>query len=516
MPILLVFALVAACLPIDWPLPPFAPEREVALALTCGAVTLALSAAFALRTWVVRALRREPMRRIEVGYTYGQWRRGLFFVNITTAAACVLGFGWGWLTTLRELLVFWDGKARVAPFAELTVPLPYFVILIGCWLIYYDADRALHRAVHGDNRQFWPRRAYLLHNARQFSLMVLLPVMLIVTQQTLGRFAFETTDTDLYRIASLAVVPVLILLMPLLLKPLLGLETMPEGPIRTRLEALAKRLNFRCADFLLWPTHGAAVNAMITGLLPQVRYVVFTDRILEELTPDELDAVLGHEIGHAKHGHIWLYAGFLTLSFLVLAALGLLIDQRLKVAKSEEWVHFKEQMDSLDTWLLLPPLALVVGYLFVVFGALSRRCERQADVFGCKAVSCGDPNCTGHDDKTVFPQGSHCLCPTGIRTFVRALDRVHDLNGLVRDPHAPWSIREVLRAAGAWMRHWQHGPIPRRIAFLMGLIDRPAIEPRFQWRVFAFKCLLMLALAAAFVALGEAVGWKELRKELVM
>jgi hypothetical protein len=249
---------------------------------------------------------------------------------------------------------------------------------------------------------------------------------------------------------------------------------------------------------------------MIAGLLPRVRYVVFTDRLLEELTPDELDAVLGHEIGHAKHGHIWLYASFLMLSLSVLAALGLLMDQQLKAVRSEEWLRVKEQVDALNTWLLLPPLALVVGYLFVVFGALSRRCERQADVFGCKAVSCGDPACTGHDANTVFPQGSHCLCPTGIRTFAQALDRVHDLNGLGRDVHTSWSFRQVLKAVGNWLRHWWHGPMPWRVAYVMSLIGRPDTERRFQWRVFAFKCGLMLSLAAALVALGEAVGWRDL------
>jgi Zn-dependent protease with chaperone function len=512
MPILLVFALVAACLTNDWPAPPFAPERTAAVALTTGAVALVLTAALILRTWVVRTLRRDPGRRIEVARAYGWWRRVLFFVNIGAAAACVLGFGWGWLTQ-QELLVSWNGKDLLAPFAELAVPLPYFVVLIGCWLIYYDAERALHNTIHG-GRPFWPRRAYLLHNARQFSLMVMLPIVLIVTQQTLTRFASETTKTDVYQVASLAVVPVLLLLMPLAIKPLLGLETMPVGPVRDRLEALAKRLNFRCTDFLLWPTHGAVVNAMITGLLPRVRYVVFTDRILEELPPDELDAVLGHEIGHAKHGHIWLYAAFLALSLSVLAALTLYADQQIDASGALDRPDYKRWLQEYKTWLALMPVMLTASYLFVVFGALSRRCERQADVFGCKAVSCCDPACTGHDEQTVFPTGGHCLCPTGIRTFVRALDRVHDMSGLSRETHPRWSVRQMLRSAWAWLRHWQHAPVPRRVAYLLSLIDRPASEPRFQYRLFAFKCALMLALAAALVAVGEAVGWHELSEAL--
>jgi Zn-dependent protease with chaperone function len=510
MPILLVFVLIAACLPLPWREPPLGPPRAAAAALTGGAVAAVLAAAFVLRTWVVRTLCREPARRIEVAHAYGRWRRILFFVNIGTAAACVLAFGWGWLTQ-HELLVSWHGKTELAPFAELAVPLPYFVILLGCWLIYYDAERALHRALHRGDRPFWSRPAYLLHNLRQFALLVMLPVALIVTQQTLIRFAPQTTQSDLYRVASLAVVPVLILLMPLVMKPLLGLQSMPEGPIRDRLEAVARRLNFRCTDFLLWPTHGAAANALIAGLLPRVRYVVFTDRILEELPPDELDAVFGHEVGHARHGHIWLYAAFIALSLSVLAALLLFLYQRLGAARSEDMVRLKLWLEEYEGWLALPPVVVLAGYLFVVFGALSRRCERQADVFGCKAVSCADPACAGHDEKTVYAPRGSALCPTGVRTFTRALERVYQINGPGGpEPDEPLTLRRLVRGLWAWVKAWQHGPMPHRVAFLYTLIDRPAVEPRFQRRLAVFKWALMLTLAAALVVLGQAVGWKEL------
>jgi Zn-dependent protease with chaperone function len=534
MPILLVFALIAACLPIEWPEPPFEPFRETALALSGGAVGLVLAVAFALRTWVVRALGRDPGRRVEVARAYGRTRRVLFFLNISTVAACVLVFGWGWMVQ-HEPALDWTGRAAgaaadaagpdaggharpeggvdAAPFAELLVPLPYFVVLVGCWLIYYDAERALHRALPGGGRPFIPRAAYLLNHARQLALMVLLPLGLVVTQQTLGRVAPETTRSDEYRVASLGVVPVMLMFMPLVMKPLLGLKTMPAGPVRDRLEALARRLDFRCADFLLWPTHGSATNAMIAGLLPRVRYVVFTDRILEELPPDELDAVFGHEVGHAKHAHIWLYAAFLTLSLSVIVALLLFALQRLFASGVlDRHPEYQTWLEDNKTWLLLPPVAVAAGYLFVVFGALSRRCERQADVYGCKAVSCGDPGCTGHDESTVYPPGGNCLCPTGIRTFVRALDRVHDLNGLTREPRVR-SVRDLLRAFWPWVRHWLHAPIPWRVRYLLSLIDRPDAEPRFQRRLFVTKCALMAALAVALVVLGNAVGWSTFLRE---
>jgi Zn-dependent protease with chaperone function len=397
----------------------------------------------------------------------------------------------------------------MAPFAELAVPLPYFVILLGCWLIYYDAERELHRAA-GSAIPFWPRSAYLLHNARNFAIMVFLPVGLIVTKETIGRYAPETTHTLAYRIGTLCVVPCLILLMPLVMKPLLGLKSMPAGPTRTRFEELAKRLNFRCRDFLVWHTHGASTNAFITGLIPQVRYVVFTDRILEDLPPEELDAVFGHEVGHAKHGHIWFYMAFLTLSLSVLAASVLFAAQQIDAATSPQMVELRIWLASFKSWLAIPPVLLVALYLFVVFGALSRRCERQADLFGAKAVSCGTPVCDGHTTETEYPAGGQCLCRTGLLTCAQALDRVRELNGLDRDTHESRSLWQRLRSLRAWMRAWQHGPMPRRIAYLRNLTDKLAEERRFQRRVFAFKCLLILLLVSALVALGEAVGWQEL------
>jgi STE24 endopeptidase len=510
MPILLVFALTAACLPVDWPAPLVGGGVETAAGLTAGAVGLSLAAALSLRVWVVRTLRREPVRKAAVAQTYTRFRRVLFFTNVGLAAVCVLVFGWGWLAQ-QSLVVDWGGKPVLAPFAELAVPLPYFVILCGAWLVYYDAERALHRTtVLGPvERTFWGRAGYFLNHLRQFGLLVMLPVMVCVTYQTASRFLPETARSDWFRLTSVAMIPVLLLLMPLLIKPVLGLKSMPAGAVRDRLEALAKRLHFRCTDFLLWPTHGTVVNAMIVGLLPRVRYVIFTDRLLEELPPDEVDAVLGHEVGHAKHGHIWLYAVFLALSMTVLAAVLVLIDQRLSAAGVElpKWA---------EGWVVLLPVGLTAAYVFLVFGFLSRRCERQADVYGCRAVSCADPNCTGHDGTTVYPERGRGLCPTGIRTFVRALERVEFVNGGPEgesDRLRP-TLGNLLRELSRWLRAWLHSTMPRRAAFLRSLIGDPAKERWFQWRVKVLRWALILGLVAALYGLGEAVGWQELLQTL--
>ncbi len=509
MPILLVFAITAACVPVKWWPPLMGGGAGTAIGFTASAVFLSLGCAFALRSWVVRGLLEEPMRKPEIIGRYSQFRRILFYLNIGLVALCVLVFGWGWF--VREHFVIpgridpLHGGPLLAPFAELAVPLPYFAILLGIWLIYFDAELALHRTtvLGPTERTFWTRAGYVLQHLRQFALLVMLPVMLFVSQQTAVRFAPETTQSDWYRLGSIAVVPLLILFMPLLIKPLLGLKTMPPGPFRDRLERISQRLHFRCTDFLLWPTHGAAANAMIVGLLPRIRYVIFTDRILEDLPEEELDAVFGHEVGHAKHGHIWLYAVFLILSMTVLAAVLLLLGNELQAAQVEfpAWV---------EEWLILFPVLLVASYVFLVFGYLSRRCERQADVYGCRAVSCGDPNCHGHDARTIYPERARGLCPTGIRTFVRALERVGLVNESSGSETRRGAVISALAGIVAWLRAWQHSTMPRRIDFLLGLIDDRTKERRFQRSIFLLRWGLIGGLLVALLVIGQLVGWREL------
>src|SRR5579872_261652 len=253
MPILLIFALVAACLPVKWPAPLFGGGLETAMSFTVTAVLLSLSSAYALRTWVVRTLAQSPDRKIEVAQAYAYFRRSLFFINMGLIATCVLLFGWGWLTQevfTQEL----NGRQILAPFAELAVPLPYFAILFGAWVIYFDAERALHctSLLGPNNREFWTRLGYFFNHLRQFA-FVMVPVLPIVAQQTVMRFFPETWKSEWYLIGLAMIIPMMFFL-PLLIKPLLGLKSMPPGPVRDRLEAIARRLHFRYADILLWQT----------------------------------------------------------------------------------------------------------------------------------------------------------------------------------------------------------------------------------------------------------------------
>jgi Zn-dependent protease with chaperone function len=270
---------------------------------------------------------------------------------------------------------------------------------------------------------------------------------------------------------------------PWVLRLVLGVRPLPPGPLRDRLEATARRLRFRYSDILLWDTRGGVANAMVAGPIPWVRYVFLSDRLLDQLTPDEVEAVFGHEVGHVRHGHLLYYMAFMVLSLMLLIGLWTLGLQLVFGESSAS-----EMAGAWETWRDGPAMLLMGAYVFVVFGFLSRRCERQADVYGCRAVSCPAATCTGHAPDVALAPAGRGLCPTGIRTFINALNKVADLNGISR------------RKPG-WLQAWLHASIGRRVDFLEQLMTDRALEARFQRRLGLLKWGLLLGLGAALAAL---------------
>jgi STE24 endopeptidase len=117
----------------------------------------------------------------------------------------------------------------------------------------------------------------------------------------------------------------LLALYPTLIAPLFNKFTpLPPGPARERIEALLARCGFANRGLFVMDgsrrsSHG---NAYFTGF-GRAKRIVFFDTLLDRLAPDEVEAVLAHELGHFKLKHvtkrmIWMAA--VSLAFLALLA----------------------------------------------------------------------------------------------------------------------------------------------------------------------------------------------------
>ncbi len=158
---------------------------------------------------------------------------------------------------------------------------------------------------------------------------------------------------------------------PEVLRRVLQTSPLPDSPLRRRLEALCRRSGMRYRDILLWHTQFNMGNAAVMGVLPPVRYILLSDVLLETMTDDQIEAVFAHEVGHVVHRHMIWFVVFFAVLFL--SAMGL--EDKVRD------LHLLGPMAMSIVSLVACSIAFVVG-----FGFLSRRFERQADVFAARTI----------------------------------------------------------------------------------------------------------------------------------
>ena len=167
---------------------------------------------------------------------------------------------------------------------------------------------------------------------------------------------------------------------PVLILPLFNkFEPLEDERFKKPIERLLKKIEFKAKglfvmDGSLRSSHG---NAFFTGFGNNKR-IVFYDTLLETITPDEMESILGHELGHYKLGHIkktlissifFGFAGFYILG---------------QVFQSENF-FYGHGLDELTIYAKFLLFYLVVGsYTFFtkpITSFISRQREFSADDF---------------------------------------------------------------------------------------------------------------------------------------
>src|ERR1051325_8278952 len=146
--------------------------------------------------------------------------------------------------------------------------------------------------------------------------------------------------------------------------------------LKARLVRLGERAGTRVRGVYEWKLSEKSkkANAALTGL-GLTRRIILADTLLEKYSPDEIEAVLAHELGHHVHRHmlksIVVQAGLTLLGFWM-------VNQALEYA-----IEQRHMFESVADFANLPLLVLVTTVLsFVLMPALnaySRFHERQAD-----------------------------------------------------------------------------------------------------------------------------------------
>src|SRR5689334_9392810 len=93
---------------------------------------------------------------------------------------------------------------------------------------------------------------------------------------------------------------------PVLVEPVFNKFTpMPDSPLRTNLMAMASADGVPVRDVLVADAsrRTTALNAYVSGLGPTRRIVVY-DTLLRDAPPSEVEAVVAHELGHARSNDV--------------------------------------------------------------------------------------------------------------------------------------------------------------------------------------------------------------------
>ncbi len=194
----------------------------------------------------------------------------------------------------------------------------------------------------------------------------------------------EGSGADLLLTVSLMIlfVGATLLFFPPLIQKIWRCKPIGNPELKARLEAICKRADFKHAGMMTWTVLNHTYTAGIIGILPNFRYVMFTRRLLNELSKESIEAILAHEIGHSFRRHLMIYP-FILLGIVVAAALFTLVfsDAIDWYFTLQNMIHPTPLWTVLYTFAFFIPYALIAALYFrIVFGFFSRLFERQADL----------------------------------------------------------------------------------------------------------------------------------------
>ena len=178
-------------------------------------------------------------------------------------------------------------------------------------------------------------------------------------------------------------VAVSVVIGPVFLEPLLNhFAPLSAGTLRDQILSLAHSDGVPAHNVLVYDSsrQTSRISAHVSGLFGTTQ-ISLTDNLLKQCTPDQVLAVLGHEMGHYVMGHVFNFLLVLSVIFAGSFAFARWSFGRLVSRFGAGW-----GVSGIDDPAGLPVLVIAfTAYLFVltpVLNTLTRQQEMQADIFG--------------------------------------------------------------------------------------------------------------------------------------
>lgn len=307
-------------------------------------------------------------KRQELAIKYSRLTRLLSLIELVLLIALLLILIFGGISAqLSYLLTFPQPWAAAIYFLILCIGLG--IILMP--LTYYRGF-VLPRRYGLSNQKF---NDWLVDRAKASALGISLGLaVVIVVYWLLGRFP------DIWWIWASVLLVLLVLLLtrltPTLLLPIFfKLEPLADVELKQRLMDLAKQVRTRFTEVFTinLSSKGTAANAMLAGL-GKTRSIIISDTLLRQYSPDEIEVILAHELGHHLHRDI---LKLLVVEAIVIFFVFCLADLVLKA--SLDLLGF-QGVDDVAAFPVLSLVLIVFNLMATpLVNAYSRHLEKSAD-----------------------------------------------------------------------------------------------------------------------------------------
>ena len=234
------------------------------------------------------------------------------------------------------------------------------------------------------------RRSYVLSNI-SFSIPVLFPWFLLsgiadiinaLPFELPKRFLSTPEGQVVYFLFFLSTV---VIIGPAMIQKFWRCKPLESGYVRSRIEKLCRRAGLEYSNILYWPIFGGRmITAGIMGLIKKFRYILITKALVRHLEPEEMDAVIAHEIGHVKRKHLHFYLvffiGYIFLSYTIFDLLIYFIIYTDPVYRliSSSGINHDTIISAVFSLIII---IIFFIYFRYIFGYFMRNFERQADTY---------------------------------------------------------------------------------------------------------------------------------------
>lgn len=178
-----------------------------------------------------------------------------------------------------------------------------------------------------------------------------------------------------------------VVIWPIFIAPLYNhYSPLPDTPLKAQILSLARANDVPAANVYLVDASRQSnrISANVSGFLGTAR-ISLNDNLLKQGTPDEVLAVMGHEMGHYVMGHVTrgiLMGGLVVILGFAFANRGYLLALDFF---GGQWQVRK--VSEVAGWPLLVAMASIFLFLATpLTNTITRTAEYQADIFGLDAV----------------------------------------------------------------------------------------------------------------------------------